>query len=448
MDTTLNRILIALLVLTAILMTWHEFGMNRSFTLERNNFQTIIAVSDRDVGGLSQARMQRDGETLQMNCVIQKAFAWPFCQINFIIADPRHGFDFTQYATLHLNMNITGPGNPGIRVHLRNHDPEYASVWDHNSLRVNQIEFRPSQTGTVLEVPLSQFEVAQWWQEQYKIPFNDARARLDNVVRIEVMTGSQVEDGEYQLTIHDMTFSGKWFPRDHLYFGILMAWVVAAFVFLTRKVISSRREARETRARHQELEVVCQALEQRSSEYREQAQRDALTGALNRAGLRDILHEKLPEVRSGKVALSLIAMDIDHFKRINDTYGHGVGDDVLQLFSRRIIESTRSIDHLARWGGEEFLLVCSGANLDEATHLAEKLRKMLFESEWPHHGALSCSMGVGELRNENIAVLLERVDQALYRAKRNGRNRVEISDGMQELDGQPSIGKGIELALN
>ena len=295
-------------------------------------------------------------------------------------------------------------------------------------MRVNEIEYRPNLTSGPVEVSLSQFEVPPWWRTEFKTPFADSRQRIDNVSRLEILTDSLAQDGEHVVTIRSIEFSGKWFSRDLLYFGILLVWMLVTVGFLIVWLNATRQSAYVARQRQQELEVANLSLQQRSEELREQAHRDPLTGAHNRAGLRELLQKHLHLVRSSQCKLSIIMLDIDHFKPINDVHGHATGDVILQLFARRIEENTRANDQLVRWGGEEFLLLCTDTCAAEAAVLAEKLRVMLASSTWPHGGALTCSMGLGQLGNESISELLERIDHALYRAKANGRNRVEVAD--------------------
>lgn len=431
MTVLLQRTLVVLMLTTVGLMIWHELGMEYHYAIDPPTDLPVTTHDDRDVRGRSIARLKQEDDAFIMQCELRQGFPWPYCQLAFTLAYPPSGINLARYDTLKLNLDITGPGEPSVRVHLRNYEPGLSSIRDYASLRVNELEYRPSRTGRILEVPLSRFEVAPWWRDEYNLSFEDYPARLDNVARIEILTGTLAPVGEYVLTLNSMTFSGKWIARDQLYFGILGAWLLITLSCLVIWMNITSRTTHAARQRQQELEAVNQALQLRSEEYREQALRDPLTGALNRAGLRDLLHEQVRAVRSGENMLCVILFDIDHFKRVNDIYGHPVGDEILQLFARRIQENTRASDHLVRWGGEEFLLVCSSINLAEATRLAEKLLTTINESAWPHGETLTCSIGVGQLENETIAELLARVDQALYRAKAAGRNRVEAAS--QEL---------------
>ncbi|BEV72570.1 MULTISPECIES: sensor domain-containing diguanylate cyclase [unclassified Paludibacterium] len=152
---------------------------------------------------------------------------------------------------------------------------------------------------------------------------------------------------------------------------------------------------------------------------------DSLTGLGNRMMLDRVLEEQLNRYRRYGGVFSLVLLDIDFFKRINDTHGHPVGDMVLVALAQLLKQSTRSVDVIGRWGGEEFLLICPDTDLFSALELAEKLRQRVESCHFPIIDALSASFGVASVQeDDNAQSLLARVDRALYRAKDGGRNRV------------------------
>jgi diguanylate cyclase (GGDEF)-like protein len=130
------------------------------------------------------------------------------------------------------------------------------------------------------------------------------------------------------------------------------------------------------------------------------------------------------------VPVSLLMLDLDRFKAINDTYGHLVGDRVLIELTRRLGHHLREVDILARWGGEEFMILMPHGGAREAVHAAEKLRALVAERAFPEVGAVTVSIGVAEYRpRERDDAWIKRADDALYAAKAGGRNRVCLSDG-------------------
>src|SRR4051812_12798711 len=163
----------------------------------------------------------------------------------------------------------------------------------------------------------------------------------------------------------------------------------------------------------------------------EMAITDALTGLYNRRYLESHLGALVEQASSRSKPLTVLVLDIDYFKSINDTHGHDAGDDVLREFAVRIRKSIRGIDLACRFGGEEFVVVMPETDLAVATMVAERLRRRIASEPFPiQQGArtveVTISVGIAALRARDTAAatLLKRADQALYRAKREGRNRV------------------------
>jgi diguanylate cyclase (GGDEF)-like protein/PAS domain S-box-containing protein len=160
------------------------------------------------------------------------------------------------------------------------------------------------------------------------------------------------------------------------------------------------------------------------AELRNFAVTDGLTGVWNRRQGTELLAADLAARRPGQ-ALSLLMLDIDHFKAINDTFGHQAGDHVLIEIASRLRRSLRGNDMVARWGGEEFIVLVRDCALPDAGRLAENIRAAIAEVPFGPMGRITVSIGAAEARdNENLQAWLDRADQALYRAKRAGRNTV------------------------
>lgn len=159
------------------------------------------------------------------------------------------------------------------------------------------------------------------------------------------------------------------------------------------------------------------------------AQTDPLTGLFNRLCSDEILREAITQSRQDTMPLSVIMCDIDHFKQVNDTFGHAVGDVALKTVASVLSASVRAGDPVFRWGGEEFLIVLSDCALDEARRLADRIRIKVSELHHDIAGKLTLSLGVAQWdQAESINALIERTDQALYRAKNSGRNRTCLAD--------------------
>lgn len=213
----------------------------------------------------------------------------------------------------------------------------------------------------------------------------------------------------------------------------------ADLLLTVKSAVQAYRQGVELEQRKDELERINRNLEtmvrQRTAELLDKNKQlellsvsDRLTGLFNRLRLDQVLLEE--HARSGRsgAAFSVILLDIDHFKSINDRHGHLVGDQVLIAMAKLLRQGLREIDLVGRWGGEEFLVICRETGLGGAAVLAEKLRALFALNAFPVVGIQTSSFGVAELHeNESINSLLARADAALYRAKHKGRNQVEVA---------------------
>jgi diguanylate cyclase (GGDEF)-like protein len=171
-------------------------------------------------------------------------------------------------------------------------------------------------------------------------------------------------------------------------------------------------------------------LEQNNLHLKEAAATDFLTALINRRHIQMHLDRELARAKRSGAPLGFIMIDLDHFKRINDTYGHEAGDAVLMHVGKVLKGRTRASDVVARYGGEEFLVVAPGADLPSTVRLAEALRGLLESQPTPHAGRLipvRASLGVAlfdPAHDGDAQDVLARADKALYTAKARGRNRV------------------------
>lgn len=163
---------------------------------------------------------------------------------------------------------------------------------------------------------------------------------------------------------------------------------------------------------------------------KKEAKTDMLTGLLNRRGLDDAMAQALDRTTREGAPLSIILTDIDHFKMVNDTHGHLIGDNVLRMLSKLLKDHIKGRDIAARFGGEEFLLVLPNTRLKGGFTLAEQIRKSLQEMRWRTKNSgktiapITISLGVAQYRpGEPLDTMIQRADKALYFAKGNGRNQ-------------------------
>jgi diguanylate cyclase (GGDEF)-like protein len=161
---------------------------------------------------------------------------------------------------------------------------------------------------------------------------------------------------------------------------------------------------------------------------KELAVTDSLTQLYNRFKLDGSLKNEIDRTNRFSHLFGIIILDIDHFKMTNDTYGHNVGDTVLQEFASILKNNTRKTDIVGRWGGEEFLIICPEIDEKGLVKLAENLRTQIEEHDFLEVGSKTASFGLTMYREKDTSqTIVARADEALYRAKANGRNRIETT---------------------
>lgn len=156
---------------------------------------------------------------------------------------------------------------------------------------------------------------------------------------------------------------------------------------------------------------------------------DHLTRIYNRRSMERALSKELNRAKRYSYPLSVIILDIDNFKNINDTYGHNAGDKVLKHLSKMVSGMIRESDYFGRWGGEEFLLIATGTPIDKALIIGEQIREAIENYDFGQPHKVTCSIGVAQcFGDKDVTSLIAKADSALYKAKKNGKNRVIIHD--------------------
>jgi diguanylate cyclase (GGDEF)-like protein len=211
-------------------------------------------------------------------------------------------------------------------------------------------------------------------------------------------------------------------PALEIAYALVLVLMLTGCMLLSLRLYQLRGRLRKQR---QELAA---ALE----ENRELASRDALTGLINRRHMRELLELEQRRCVRGVRTMLLAQMDIDHFKSINDTYGHGVGDMALKAFAQTVRDNIRNSDVLARWGGEEFVLLLSDTDVAGAMLTLQRVRAAVEGTTMPDAPpGLQMTVSIGlaaHIAGEMLEVTLDRADKALYSAKRAGRNQVMFGE--------------------
>lgn len=182
---------------------------------------------------------------------------------------------------------------------------------------------------------------------------------------------------------------------------------------------------RQLKEKNKQLQLLKEKLERSNTELAFLSEHDPLTKLYNRNYFNKQINKNQRSPTSKHKPVSLIVMDIDHFKRINDEFGHNMGDQVLRELSTVMTSQIREQDIVARWGGEEFVILCNHSTLDEAKGLCERIAQAISTTRFSADVSVTCSFGVAQLaEDEHMLECFERADKALYQAKDLGRDRI------------------------
>ena len=414
-----------LLLLTIVLITWQRVGMETVVELTGDHFPVWIEddrSSSSGEGGASVGSIEKKGRDLVVHCHIVPKYGWPYCKLTFNLLKGNVGMDMSKFDYMTIDGHYAGTGNPGFSMALAQVEEGLTRVDQWETFKVHQVDKLDLPADGKLLIPFKWFAVAPWWKDMVKPSMEHAAVNVDNVARVELLIRGDGKDGEHVFTLRRLQLHGKAIALNTLLMGLVSAWILCAVGWLVAVTLSLRTELKDRETAITLLKEVNKALELEARDLAGQAHIDPLTGALNRQGLRAALMSTSSLLAD---PMAVIFIDIDHFKSINDTHGHDVGDDVLRKFANVIASGIRSSDRLVRWGGEEFLIVCPMTNVFQGRILAENLRHALHQQIWPAGLHVTASFGVAQHHErDEVGVVIKHADEELYRAKQGGRDRV------------------------
>ncbi len=425
----LRRLLILLLGLTGIALLWNQFGMNSTMVIDGRSPYPVTALDDRgNVGGRSIATVSHKDGQLGLDCDLRAGYEWAFCEVRVELAKSPHGLDLSHFDSMRLWIKATGPeAQQRVRIYVRNFNPAYAKVGRPETEKVDQLIYEPSAYPAGYEVPLSRFNVSQWWVDEHPMTLDLEAPDFRNATQLAFSTGPKVEPGLHTIRVERVELTGKLVPTSTFRLGIIVVWMLSVFGYLVVDGLLKRNQLRLSAASQTSLQRLNESLRLETRSLAEIARTDPLTGALNRKGLADELTHIVRLGGTQVFPMTLVFIDIDHFKRINDAHGHDTGDKVIRGLAQLVRSAVQRDDLFARWGGEEFLLVFRETPGLKGRDIAERLRDRVSSASWPEGLRVTCSFGVAEWhRGEDLDAGIKRADEAMYRAKQEGRDRVEI----------------------
>ena len=339
-------------------------------------------------------------------------------------ATPGEGLNLKGFEALEVQLNYRGPATR-IRVFMRNHNPAYTTLDNPSSSKPMEANFAVEEAQSSVRVRFDEFRVAGWWLGERKSRRHWQSTEFGNIVAVGV---DFPERGFHEIDIQQLALVGRWISTETLLIGIISFWMA---VFLGEGAVrfyGLYRTAQRDRQAIRDLEEKQRRLTEENLHLENLANTDPLTGIYNRAGMQHRL-EAMALRDKGLAGIGVITMDLDHFKTLNDRYGHDMGDKVLKTFAALLAMNLRNEDIFARIGGEEFVVVCRRQPLEGVHAFADKLRQLAGQCTFNSEEGLGITVSIGVAimaAEEDFVDVLKRADDALYRAKQRGRNRVEF----------------------
>lgn len=376
-------------------------------------------------GGPSTGWIDQDAGHLWCNFDVGDPYACGW-SIN-LGPDRTTGIDLSEIDGFNVLMHYSGD-SPWLRLYLRDFDPAYSDINRYDvSAKVMSTAIRTIDMNKMTHVRLSEFSVAEWWITEFNIARENSAPTLDNVI---VFGFEFIVHSHNEIRIEKIEAVGEWIKKESLYFGIIAVWMTLIILEMLTRLYIIRRKALADAVQLDRLAVECKKLELEKQEFEELSTTDVLTGVMNRAGVQQFL-PKLFEGDIGGSRVGILLFDIDHFKSVNDRFGHDVGDMVLTEVAKIISQSIRQTDIFGRWGGEEFILLCPGIPPDHLNNLAEKIRDAVAENNFRiNDEELQVTLSIGATTvnvRDGFHAGFKRADDALYEAKNSGRNQVRLT---------------------
>jgi len=412
-------VLFLLLLLTIAAVTWQDRILVRTTVLTPQSIASypVLIHTDKNPDNKGQST-GAEIAPMHWTCDLKPGFDYPFCGYEFFFNKPgtTRGLDMTNFRSLSITMKYTGPGK-SFRVHLKNFDPRYSDDVVNDSSKFNRVEFNTTP-GRVQHVDfnLADFGVADWWLFKHKVAPQLSHPQFDNITSIDIQTGTEIALGRHEFDVSEIVLRTAIMSDAQWYLSLLGIWVVLIGLYLAWRLRNLKGEL-ERRETLQTLTL------QQAQDAEEAARRDHLTKVLNRRGIAERF-DALSDERSPNEGVAVILIDIDHFKSLNDRFGHSYGDEVLSTIATLIKRNVRGGDIVGRWGGEEFLAICPGIDALEAQHFAEKIRRRIEHFHFGDCEHVTASLGVHwtPATGPDLTELVALADVALYSAKGGGRN--------------------------
>ena len=446
MKWTQELIIGGLLLATLAVLSANHF-VARTVTIDQSSVSQFCSVDDRIEGGISKASVKLVDDTFELHYDVN---SWghpnPYAKMqlrNEVENKASLYRDLSWVDCFEVELRCSKPGGAYFLFTLRNFEQGISSANDFVSFKYNESLIRATHELSVVKVNRDEFLVPTWWKSRFNVRGDEGQPRFSNIQWCEFSTEGDAGSGT--LEVKSIKCSGHWINTATLNQGLLWLWMGGTLIASLCRMLGLKKKLNEKTASAMELQEHNNILVSESATYHELARRDPLTGLLNRYGLEgefDALTAK-----TGGFSYTMIMFDLDDFKRINDNHGHCYGDRVLFEIARIANSKISKSDIVARWGGDEFLIILFDQNLNEAAELTEEIRQAVLSSDLDY----TCSFGISKSEaNLDFEKILCNADTALYVSKEAGRNTTNVYRTRKEdieVDSEKAVNVEIPIVI-
>jgi diguanylate cyclase (GGDEF)-like protein len=405
--------------LTLLLLVFYEHFPQRTLELYPERPVFIYSSVDAELGGNSQLRWL-DKKNLHWVCELKQGALFPYCGISVAWSnEPFQMIDFSKFDHLEVKVQYQGQAQY-LRVFVRNFYPAENMQDTVAAAKFNSRLTSAADFSQAVQIPLDELRVADWWIDRFKVPPQDVKPDVSKAIAIGIDMPFASNFGEHEFKLESFRVVGSYISKESWYLGTIILWAILVIADMLLAYFKLRKQISLDEQQLLELKA-------KSAIYQEKAEHDKLTGVLNREGLNRIVED----LSSTQLLhqYTLMVLDLDNFKQVNDQHGHAIGDCVLQETAAALKKCIRSYDMLSRWGGEEFVILFHCLDYENILPFAEKLRTLIESTPFVGGKLFEITISIGATnlnKAEPFESAFDRADKALYKAKAGGRNKTEV----------------------
>ena len=417
-------ILFFIFLIISIILIWSFPKYSTSINVIDINQSNTVAITEPNFGIKSTIQKTNPTSGSGFKCDIINIDFEPTCRLEIWLTDSKtKGMDFSHYQSMQIVGTYQTPTDYDfLRISLRNYEHLISETDVDQNYKFNLIEILSSDVTNPIIVNLNRLTVPNWWLATVRDQNITREVDLRNTAMIELSTGLHATPGKYELHVASIQLEKQNISIEQLYEYFFIFWsgfIIFSIIKVTIYLWLRIKQKTET---EQNLLDINQSLSKHSKQLELINKTDELTMVLNRIGMKDKLMESL---NNNWFPMAVVMLDIDHFKQINDTFGHQCGDNVLIELGKTLNKFTKHAESVCRFGGEEFIILLPKNKISKLKGRLEQLRLDIQNQDMGIGQSVTVSIGAAYCdERSGFNALLEQSDNALYQAKAQGRNAV------------------------